>query len=105
MRYNKPTFYVMPDDPVETRRKQLPRGDGQWAGSSEVYFAISMACDAMGLDKHARLSDLHVEAMATLGTGHEVTMKAMKHTLLDRGWINNAILAKARELASNGRIP
>jgi hypothetical protein len=38
--------------------------------------------------------------MAVLGTGHEVTMKEMKHTLLNRGWITNAILGKAREKAA-----
>lgn len=73
------------DSPVEERRKQLPRGDGNWKGYDVVYANISKACEKMGLSKHMRLSYLHVEAMAVLGSGHEETMKAMQMTLRDEG--------------------
>lgn len=87
MKWDKPTNYVMPDSPVEQRRKELPRGDCKWAAYDHVYANISKACGKMGLDKHAHLSGLHIEAMAVLGSGHEETMKAMQMRLRDEGWI------------------
>lgn len=75
------------DSPVEERRKQLPRGDGEWPGYSVVYERIKQGCEALAASKHTHLSGEHVEAMAILGSGHEETMKAEVHRMLDRGLI------------------
>jgi len=78
---------MIKDSPVETERKQLPRGTGQWSGWDSVYKRLSTACNKMGLGK-ARLSDLHVETMAVMGTGHEETMKSQLWKLRLYGWID-----------------
>jgi hypothetical protein len=77
---------ALPDSPVEKRRKELPRGDGSWAGFGQVYTLISNACQKMAETKYIYLSDEHVEAMAVLGCGHEETMKAQLWHLRDRGF-------------------
>lgn len=73
------------ESPVETERKTLPRGDGQWPGFARVYQTISGACDRMG-QSASRLNEEHVRAMAILGCGHEETMKYEQMRLRSRGW-------------------
>lgn len=75
------------DSPVEERRKQLPRGTGDWAGYATVYRRIAAACALMAKDKRLYLSEEHVNAMAALGSGHEETMKYEQMRLRDRGFV------------------
>jgi hypothetical protein len=77
----------MPASPVEVRRKQLLRGNGDWAGYATVYRNIASACEIMGRMPYVRLSDEHVNAMAVLGCGHENTMKYEQMRLRQRGFI------------------
>ena len=78
---------VAKDSPVEMRRKELPRGDGQWAGFDHVYSLISSACEKMAIGNHTWLSELHIDCMAILGSGHEETMKYHVQWLRMYGWI------------------
>jgi hypothetical protein len=73
--------------PVEQRRKELPKGDGQWPGYAHVYASISRACTKMAATPYIRLSDEHVNAMAVLGCGHEETMKYEQARLHMRGFL------------------
>lgn len=82
------TFPTVPQDsPVEQRRKQLPRGNGDWPGYSKVYATIAQACQRMATTTYIYLSDEHVNAMAVLGSGDEMTMKYEQMRLRDRGFI------------------
>ena len=73
--------------PVDQRRKELPKGDGQWSGYAHVYASISWACGKMAITPYIRLSDEHVNAMAVLGCGHEETMKYEQARLRMRGFL------------------
>jgi len=75
------------DSPVEERRKELPRGDANWAGFPYVYKCISMACEKMAMNPYLHLSDEHVNAMAVLACGHEETMKYELSRLRMRGFL------------------
>lgn len=75
------------DSPVEARRKELPRGKGDWIGWPQVYSNISRGCEAMARTTYVYLSDEHVNAMAVLGCGHEETMKYEQMRMRDRGFI------------------
>ena len=77
----------LPDSPVEKRRKELPRGNGDWPGYETVYANIARACEAMARTPYVYLSDEHVNAMAVLGCGHEETMKYEQLRLRTRGFI------------------
>jgi hypothetical protein len=78
---------ILKDSPVETALKAGPRGDGNWPGYADVYAKISAACDAMGRDRYKRCSDIHVETMADLGSGHEERMKYRLHWLRTYGYV------------------
>jgi hypothetical protein len=75
------------DSPVEQRRKELPRGKGDWSGFSHVYQNIAKGCERMARDRYVYLSDEHVNAMAVLGSGDEETMKYEQMRMRDLGWI------------------
>ena len=75
------------DSPVETLRKQLPQGTGEWPGYGQVYRNLADAADAMGQEPYKRCGELHVQTMAVMGTGHEETMKAQQMLLRSYGWI------------------
>jgi hypothetical protein len=81
------TNQPMSDSPVEQRRKELPRGKGDWPGYAAVYANISRGCEAMARQKNVHLSDEHVNAMAVLGSGDETTMKYEQMRMRDRGFI------------------
>ena len=76
-----------PLSPVEQRRKELPRGNGSWAGFEHVYRNIAKACERMARAKYIYLSEEHINAMAVLGCGHEETMKYEQMRLRGRGFI------------------
>lgn len=81
---------VIADSLTEKRRKELPRGE--WIdcrASAAVYRKLSHSATKMGMDKYMRLSDLHVETMAVMGTGHEETMKNHLHLLRMYGWLDD----------------
>ena len=82
-----PKNNTITDSPVEKRRKELPRGNGEWAGFESVYITIARAAEAMG-NSRCRLSELHVSTMAILGCGEEETMKAHLAILRQYGWID-----------------
>lgn len=75
------------DSPVEYVRKQLPRGDGKWAGFEAVYGRLQRAAYRMADEKYMRCGEEHVMLMAILGCGHEETMKAEMHRLFGRGYV------------------
>ena len=75
------------DSPVETRRKELPRGNGDWPGYSHVYANIAAGCEKMARTPYVYLSGEHVNAMAVLGSGHEETMKYKQMRMRQRGFI------------------
>ena len=77
----------LPDYPVEQRRRELPRGDGNWHGYEYVYKQLDAGCMAMARASYVYLSDEHVNAMAILGCGHEETMKAEMWRMRGRGFI------------------
>ncbi len=77
----------MAESPVETKRKALPRGDGDWAGFAEVYARLAAGCNAMAGTLYVYLSDEHVNAMAVLGSGHEESMKYEVMRMRSRGFI------------------
>lgn len=74
------------DSPVETARKARSRGDGNWHGFAAVYKKISDAAERIGRSS-SRLSELHVDTMADLGSGHEERMKWRLHWLRTYGWL------------------
>lgn len=76
---------VIMDNPTEERRKELPRGKADWAGFEAVYVKLSEAAQDMSMYCH--LSDIHIETMAIMGTGHEETMKHHQFVLRSRGLI------------------
>jgi hypothetical protein len=75
------------DSPTEIARKSGLCGDGNWPGFDSVYNRISSACDRMAQSKSTYLSELHVETMGDLGSGHEERMKYRLHWLITYGWI------------------
>lgn len=81
----KTTTAVKAESPVETIRKELPRGKGDFPGYSRCYTIISAACQRLA-ESNLYLSDEHVRAMAILGCGHEETMKAEMMRLMHRGF-------------------
>lgn len=74
-----------PDSPVETLRKELPQGNGDFPGYSRCYAIIRAVCQRLS-ESNLHLSDEHVRAMAILGCGHEETMKAEMMRLIYRGY-------------------
>lgn len=80
--------YAVPQDsPVEAARKAGPCGNGEWPGFVKVYQKISTACDKMGANPREHLSDIHVDTMADLGSGHEERMKYRLMWLRAYGYI------------------
>lgn len=77
----------MPESPVVTRLRELPRGDGKWPGYAHVYRNIALACERMAKTRYVYLSEEHINAMAVLGCGHEETMKYEQMRLRGRGFI------------------
>lgn len=51
------------DSPTEARRKELPRGDGNWPGYSAVYRNIAAGCEKMARAKYVYLSYEHIEQL------------------------------------------
>lgn len=89
-RYNlsKPQYRGIPQDsPVEARRKELPRGKGDWPGWAHVCDNLARGCEQMARTEYVYLSDEHVNAMAVLGCGHEETMKYEQDRMRSRGFI------------------
>lgn len=80
-------FDIPQDSPVEEARKAGPCGDGNWPGYSEVYRRIAAACDKMAVTPYLHLSDIHVDTMADLGSGHEERMKSRQMWLREYGYI------------------
>ena len=78
---------IIYDSPVDKALKEGPRGDGQWPGFAHVYQNISKACDKMGANYLVRCSDIHVQTMADLGSGHEERMKYRQMWLRDNRWL------------------
>ena len=79
----------MKDSPVEQLRKTLPQGDGQWAGFDHVYTQLQKAANHLAQGAYTRCSEDHVEVMATMGSGHEETMKGLMHKARVYGWLCN----------------
>lgn len=78
---------ITQDSTTEARRKELPRGDGDWPGYAQVYRNIAAGCEKMARTRHVYLSYEHINAMAVLGSGHEETMKYEQMRMRMRGWI------------------
>jgi len=77
---------IWKDSPVDKELKEYKRGDRNWKGWESVYDRINKACHDMAINGVC-LTDLHVEAMAALGSGHEERMKSMLWKLRLYGWI------------------
>ena len=75
------------DSPVDHVRKTLPKGNAQWKGFDVVYTRLQNAAHKMAQQKYMRCSDEHVTLMAIMGSGHEETMKAEMHRMMERGYI------------------
>lgn len=90
------------DSPVERRRKELPKGNGDWLGYDVVYDKIQAACHVMARTRYVYLSEEHVNAMAVLGCGHEATMKLELQRLRNRGFVK---LLDGRELRFSEMTP
>lgn len=80
--------YRLEDSPVEKARKDGPRGNGDWPVFDSVYTKISQACEKMAREPYVHLSDIHVETMADLGSGHEERMKYRLSWLRSYGWLS-----------------
>ena len=80
-------FAGISDSPVEQIRKELPRGDGNWAGFESCYSRLQVAASKMALNGHLRGSQEHIEVMAAMGSGHEETMKHRIHWCYTFGWL------------------
>ena len=87
---------AMGPSPVEVARRAGPCGDGKWAGFDIVYLRISRAAEKMGLSDSYRLSDVHINTMADLGSGHEERMKARLGWLMSYGWLTAEDLEETR---------
>ncbi len=75
------------ESPVDTVRKTLPKGDGNWPGYDVVCARLQAAAHKIAQERYLYLSDEHVTLMAIMGCGHEETMKAEVHRLIGRGFI------------------
>lgn len=73
--------------PVDSRRMELPKGDGNWPGFDHVYSKLQEAAHRIAEDPRLLCSSEHIEIMAILGCGHEETMKAELARCYSRGWI------------------
>ena len=78
---------ILRDDPIETRRKELPRGDGSWEGFDACYRRLQFAAKHLALNPYTRLGQDHIDIMAVLGSGHEETMKYYVHLAYTYNWI------------------
>ena len=70
------TTYPAADSPVETVRKRLSQGDGEWEGFDDVYFGLKAAAQAMAENEYRRCGYEHVGLMAIMGCGPEGAMRA-----------------------------
>ena len=63
------------DSPVETRRKELPRGDGVWPGFAHVYANIALIDAAIVFLERAKeqIAGRSKEPYIDTGDGLEVT--------------------------------
>ena len=70
---------ILRDSPVEARRKEMPKGDGDWFGYDRCYDRLKSATEHLARSQHTRLSQDHIDMMAAMGSGHEETMKYYVH--------------------------
>ncbi len=76
------------DSPVEQRRKELPRGRGDWPGYSHVYANLAKGCEVIARNPYLRCSEEHINAMAILGSGDEHLMKYEQMRMRSRKFID-----------------
>ena len=78
---------ILRDSPVEARRKEMPKGGGDWFGYDRCYDRLKSAAEHLAGNQHTRLSQDHIDIMAAMGSGHEETMKYYVHIAYLYGWI------------------
>ena len=79
-------FFAVDNDPVEKLRKTMPRGDGNWDGYDHVYDNLQKAAHSLSQGAYTCCGSDHVQTMATMGTGHEETMKYWQMVCKQYGW-------------------
>ena len=74
------------DTPVDARRRELPKGEGDFESFGKVWSNLQKACHEI-VEGGGLLSDIHVETMAIMGNGHEESMKAQQMLLRTYGYL------------------
>jgi hypothetical protein len=78
---------ILQDSPVEARRKEMPKGDGDWPGYYRCYVRLKSAAEHLSRNQYTRLGQDHIDIMAAMSSGHEETMKYYVHKADLYGWI------------------
>lgn len=78
---------VLRDSPVEIRRKEMPKGDGNWTGFDRCYERLQFAAKHLAKNRSTRCGYDHVEIMAAMSSGHEETMKYYVQLAYLYNWI------------------
>ena len=78
---------ILRDSPVEARRKEMPKGGGDWFGYDRCYDRLKSAAEHLARNQYTRLGQDHIDIMAAMGSGHEETMKYYVHIAYLYGWI------------------
>lgn len=84
---------ILRDSPVETRRKELPKGNADWPGYDRCYERLQFAAKHLAKNQYTRLCQDHVDVMAVMGSGHEETMKYYVHLAYQYNWIQHLTTA------------
>jgi hypothetical protein len=78
---------ILRDSPIETRRKEMPKGGGDWLGYDRCYDRLKSAAKHLAGNEYTRLGQDHIDIMAAMGSGHEETMKYYVHLAYVYKWI------------------
>ena len=78
---------ILRDSPVEARRKEMPKGCGDWFGYDRCYDRLKSAAKHLAGNQYTRLGQDHIDIMAAMGSGHEETMKYYVHLAYQNSWI------------------
>lgn len=78
---------MLSDSPVESRRKNMPRGNGDWPGFEKCYERLQSAAIYLSGSAHTHLNHDHIDVMAAMGSGDEETMKYYMHLAYMYKWI------------------
>ena len=58
---------ILLDSPVEARRKEMPKGDGDWPGYDRCYDRLKAAAEHLAGNQYTRLGQDHIDIMAAMG--------------------------------------